>query len=86
VKKTYSLSEERAATVDARFEQLADAVSRLGRNEWQLMFYGVVFTFLAAGILPPDAVNSFLWMALHGLQRFFMGSGGSLPPQLPPIA
>jgi hypothetical protein len=44
-----------------------------------------VLIFILAGILPPDAVHGFLWMALPGLQHFFGASAGPSPPQLPPF-
>jgi hypothetical protein len=72
-------------SLEEGFKELATAITRLGRNDWRLMFLGVVLTFIVAGILPPDAVHAFLWMALNGLQHFFGGGAGPSPPQLPPV-
>jgi hypothetical protein len=47
------------------------------------MFLGLAH-LIVAGILPPDPVQGFLWMALHGLEHFF-GGGGGPPPELPPL-
>jgi hypothetical protein len=84
VKNTHSLSQEQMVALEKGFEELKTATRRLGRNDWRLMFLGLVLTFIGTGILPPDAVHGFLWMALHGLQHFF-GGAGPTPPQLPAI-
>ncbi|MGZ6563244.1 MAG: hypothetical protein ACXVH3_26050 [Solirubrobacteraceae bacterium] len=85
VKDTHSLAQDQTVVLDEGFKELVDALPHSGRNEWRLMFLGVVLTFIVAGILPPDAVHGFLWMALHGLQHFFGGGAGPAPPQLPPV-
>jgi hypothetical protein len=83
VKNTHSLTQDEIVALEEGFAELTTATTRLGRNDWRLMFFGVVLTFIAAGVLPPDAVHSFLWMALHGFQNFFGGGAGPSPPQLP---
>jgi hypothetical protein len=85
VKNTHSLAQDQIVALEEGFKELATATTRLGRNDWRLMFFGVVLTFIAAGVLPPDAVHGFLWMALHGLQHFFGGGVDPSPPQLPPV-
>ena len=86
MKNTHSLAEDQTVALEEGFDELASAVSRLGRNEWRLMFLGIVLTLIVTGILPPDDVHGLLWMALNALQHFFGGDGGpSLPPQLPPV-
>jgi hypothetical protein len=85
VKSTHSLAQDQIVALEEGFTELATATTRLGRNDWRLMFFGVVLTFITAGVLPPDAVHGFLWMALHGFQHFFGGGAGPSPPQLPPV-
>ena len=85
VKNTHSLSQDQMVALEEGFKELAAATKRLGRNDWRLMFLGVVLTFIVTGILPPDAVHGFLSIALHGLQHFLGGAGGPSPPQLPPV-
>ena len=85
VKNTHSLAQDQVVALEEGFQELATGITRLGRNDWRLMFLGVVLTFIVAGILPPDAVHGFLEMALHGLQHFFGGGTGPSPPQLPPV-
>jgi hypothetical protein len=85
VKNTHSLAQDQIVALEEGFTELATATTRLGRNDWRLMFFGVVLTFIVAGVLPPDAVHGFLWMALHGFQHFFGGHAGPSPPQLPPV-
>jgi hypothetical protein len=85
VKNTHSLEQDQIVALEEGFQELAIATSRLGRNDWRLMLLGVVLTFIVAGILPPEAVNGFLRMALHALQDFFGGGAGPPPPQLPAI-
>jgi hypothetical protein len=85
VKNTHSLSQDQMVALEEGFKVLATATKRVGRNDWRLMFLGLMLTPIVAGILPPDAVHGFLWMALHGLQHFFSGAGGPSPPQLPPV-
>jgi hypothetical protein len=84
VKNTHSLSQDQMVALEAGFKQLAAATRRLGRNEWRLMYLGLVFTLIITGIVPPDAVHGFLWMAVRGLQHLFGGAGPS-PPHLPPF-
>lgn len=83
VKTTYSLSRKQMLLVDARFDELEAASSRLGRKDWRLVFLGVLFSLIASVILPPEAVPHILKMALHGLDHLFGSVGG--PPQLPPM-
>jgi len=86
VKNTHSLTQDQIVALEEGLKALATATSRLGRNDWRLMFLGVVLSFILAGILPPDAIHDFLRMALHGLQHFFGGGAGPSPPQLPPVS
>jgi hypothetical protein len=85
VKNTHSLSQDQMVALEEGFDELATATKRLGRNDWRLMFLGLVLTLIVTGTLPPDTVHGFLLMALHGLQHFFGAAAGPSPPQLPPV-
>ena len=85
MKNTHSLSQDQMVALEEGFKELTAATKRHGRNDWRLMFLGVVLTFIVTGILPPDAVHGFLWTALHGLQHLFGGGAGPSPPQLLPV-
>jgi hypothetical protein len=85
VQKTYSLSKEQTALMEAGFAELRASSRHLGRMTWRLTFLGVVFTFVVGGILPPDAVHTILVTVLHSLDHLF-GGGGGAPLELPPIA
>lgn len=81
VKKTYSLSTEQMSLVEARFNDLEAATSRIGRKDWLLMFLGVLFSLIASGLLPPEAVQHILGMAFDGLDHLL---GGEVRPTEPP--
>jgi hypothetical protein len=68
--------------LEARFDEIKAAAARVGRKDWLLLFYGVMFTVIVAGILPPEAVQNILVTVVHALEHLF-GSGGVqhlLPP------
>jgi hypothetical protein len=83
LKKTYSLSSEQMSRVEARLDEAEAATRRMGRKDWLLLFCGVMFTVIVTDLLPPEAVQHILAMALHGLDHLLRGGGR--PPQLPPI-
>jgi len=70
-------------SVEAKLDEIEAAAGRIGRKDWQLLFCGVTFTVIVTGLLPPEAVQHILAMALQGLDHLF-GDGGR-PPQLPPL-
>ena len=76
VKRTYSLSNEQMLLVDARFDVLEEATRRLGRKDWLLVFWGVMFSVIVTSLLPPEAVQHIVAMALQGLGHLFAGWGG----------
>jgi hypothetical protein len=84
VKKTYSLSSQQMSGIEARIDEASEAARRIGRKDWLLLFYGVMFSVIVTQLLPPEAVQQILAMALHGLDHLF--SFGGTPPQLPPMA
>jgi len=71
-----------AAFVEARFDELEEAVSHLGRMTWRLMFLGGVFGLFLTGVIPPDAVHAIVVTVLQNIGHLFGGSGGG-PRQLP---
>jgi hypothetical protein len=83
VKKTYSLSSEQMSRVEARLEEAEAATRRIGRKDWLLLLCGVMFTVIVTDLVPPEAVQHVLAMALHGLDHLF--GGGGRRPQLPPM-
>lgn len=83
VKKSYPLSEAQLLSLDAKLDEIEVAAGRIGRKDWQLLFYGVMFTVIVTGLLSPEAAQHILTMALHGLAPLL--GGGGRPPQLPPV-
>lgn len=83
VKKTYSISSQQMSRVEAILDEANEAARRIGRKDWLLLFYGVMFAVIVGGLLPPDAVQHIFTMALHGLEHLF--SGGVRFPRLPPM-
>jgi len=66
--------------LEARFDYLEEASSRLGRRDWLSIFYGTVFSWGLSGLISPDTVKQTIVLALHGLGHLF----GAPPPQLGP--
>jgi hypothetical protein len=79
----YSLSGDQISQIEARLDEIEEATQRIGRKDWLLMFYGVMFTLLVTAVVPPDAVQYIIAMVIHGLGDLF-GFGGP-PPALPPM-
>ena len=67
----YPLSEEEISEVEVRLDEVATATLRVGRKDWLLMFYGVMFTLIVTALLPPDAVQRSIAMVNHGLADLF---------------
>lgn len=74
----YPLSDEEISEVEVRLDEVAAATRRVGRKDWLLMFYGVMFTLIVAALLPPDAVRRMMAMVSHGLGDLF-GLGETSP-------
>jgi hypothetical protein len=81
VKKTYSLSGEQVSRVEAGFDEVDRASRRIGRKDWLLLFNGALFSLILTDILPSQAVQQILIIALHGMSHLF--GMGEPPPQLP---
>jgi hypothetical protein len=83
LKKTYSLSGEQMSRVEAKLDEAEEAACRIGRKDWLLLFCGVMFTLIVTGLLPPEAVQHIILIAVHGLDHLL--GGGGRPPELPPM-
>lgn len=82
LKNAFSLSDDHMSRVEARLNEAEDASHRMGRKDWILLFNGAVFSLILSDLIPPQAAQHILVLALQGLGHLF-GIGG-LPPDLPP--
>lgn len=73
IKKTYDLTAEQEAKIDARFEEAEKASERLGRKDWILLFGGAVFSLILTDVITPDIAQHILMLAVHGLEHLFLG-------------
>jgi hypothetical protein len=83
VKRTSSLSEAQMRSLATKLDDLVTASGYVGRKDWQLMVFGVVFGMIANDFVSPEVVRGIFTMAIHSLDCIF--GGGSLPPQLPSV-
>jgi hypothetical protein len=83
VQEKYSLSDAQTLLLEARLNDVEAAARHMGRKDWLLLFLGGMFGVFLAGVVPPDAVQHILAMALHGLDSLFARGGGPLLP--PPM-
>jgi hypothetical protein len=74
----YPLSEGEISEVEVRLDEVEAAARRVGRKDWLLMFYGVMFTLIVTALLPPDTVQRIMAMVSHGLGDLF-GFGQASP-------
>jgi hypothetical protein len=79
--RTYALSSEQMLLVEAKLDEIESAAGRIGRKDWLLLLFGVMFEVIVTGLLPPDIVQHILTIALDGLDQLF---GGDSPARLPP--
>jgi hypothetical protein len=77
VKKTSSLSEAQMQSLATKLDDLVTASGHIGRKDWQLMAYGVLFGMIVTDFVSPEVVRGILSMAIHSLDFF---GGGVLPP------
>jgi hypothetical protein len=77
ITNTYELSSDQLLEVNKRLDELAEASGRLGRKDWLMAFTGAVFSLVLSDLIPPQAAQHILMLALHGLGHLF-GLGG--PP------
>jgi hypothetical protein len=82
VQTTYSLSEAQRRSFEASLDEVEAAAGRIGRKDWILLFGGAMLGAIFQGLLPPEAVQDILKMALDGVQHLLDGGGG--PPRLAP--
>jgi hypothetical protein len=82
-KKTYSLSGERLASIEARLDEAEEASQRMGRKDWLLLFSGIALTLIVTDLIPADVVQHIFTTVLHSLGHLF---GGMPRPEIPPEA
>lgn len=71
VKDLYSLSSEQLAFIETKLDEADEASHRIGRKDWMLLFYGLIFSLLLSSLVTPDVVQHILAAALHGLGHLF---------------
>ncbi len=76
---TYELTVERLSDVEERLDHIEEASRRLGRKDWLVLFNGAVFSLILADLIPPQAAQHILVLALHGIGHLF-GLGGPPTP------
>jgi len=76
---TYELTAEQLSDVEERLDHVEEASRRLGRKDWLLLFNGSVFSLILADLIPPQAAQHILVLALHGIGYLF-GLGGPPTP------
>ena len=79
IKKSYDLTAEQEAKIDARFEEAEKASERLGRKDWILLFGGSVFSLILADAITPDIAQHILMLTVHGLEHLYVGAPRTLP-------
>jgi len=82
VRKAHALSNMQILTLSAKVDDLVAASARIGRKDWQLLLYGLLFTLIVTSVVPPGVVYDILDLTLRALGYLF-GNDGILP-QLPP--
>jgi len=78
VKKSYALTAEQEAKIDARFDEAEKAAKRLGRKDWILLFAGGIFSLILTDVITPDIAQHILMMATHGLEHLFTSAPRSI--------
>jgi hypothetical protein len=81
IKESRSLSEEKTALLEARFDEAEEASRRTGRKDWFFLFGGVLLSLILSAVVPPDLLLHIFAMTAHGLGHLF---GGEAPRELPP--
>jgi hypothetical protein len=81
LENTCELSGDQMSQVEDRLEQTEQASRHIGRKDWLLLFNGAVFSLMLSDLIPAQAAQHVLVLALHGLGHLF-GMGGP-PPHLP---
>ncbi|MGO9140325.1 MAG: hypothetical protein ACLP70_02575 [Streptosporangiaceae bacterium] len=68
------LSGEHLAAIESKLDEAEEASRRIGRKDWLLMFYGLMFTLIVTRIVPPDVVQHVIAMVVQGLSHLLGGS------------
>lgn len=79
ITNTYELTGNQLSEVNERLDQIAEASRRLGRKDWLMAFSGAVFSLILSDLIPPQAAQHILMLALQGLGHLF-GLGGPPAP------
>jgi hypothetical protein len=66
VQRTYSLSAAQVKALSEKLQYVVDALPRLGRKDWFLLFAGALFTYLPV-LLPPEAIRDISFSFLEAL-------------------
>jgi hypothetical protein len=81
IKATYELTAGQVAEVNDKFDQAERASQHMGRKDWLMLFNGAIFSLILTDLIPAQAAQNVLLMALQALGHLF-GVGGPLP-QIP---
>jgi hypothetical protein len=81
VRETFELGAGQLEGIDEKLDNLKEAGTRLGRKDWVGLLYGAAFGMIVNDAVPPNVVQSFLAMVVHGLAHIF--GFGAPPPPIP---
>jgi hypothetical protein len=82
VREKFELTAEQYSGIDQKLDDLVDASTRVGPQDWRVMLYGAAFGMIVNDSVPPGVVQSIIGMVVHGLGHI-LGIGAP-PPGLPP--
>jgi hypothetical protein len=75
VRRNYRLSAEQLAAIDKRLQEAEEASKRLGRKDWQSLFYGIVFGLIVNDAVPPDVAQHIFTGVINGIAHLLGGGG-----------
>lgn len=79
-KETFDLTPEQASRIDEWKDESAEASTRMGRKDFQLLVYGSIINQVLNDTLTPGVARHILVMFIHVVAHLFLG--GSEPPHL----
>jgi hypothetical protein len=74
IRLTYSLNASQTQLLNERLGYLANALNRVGRKDWLLMFGGVILTYVLGAALPQEAARD-AFETLLTSSRHVLGGG-----------
>lgn len=77
--QSLALNSTQYGAIESQLDYLADAATRLNRNDWRTLFVGALVALALEAVVPPDAVRGVLVLGLRALAHMF----GIDVPQLP---